>query len=152
MEIIRHGAKWIIKGDGESWPFDREFSRKWKAELALKIFKDGGNKKDYWKAAKEDKPIRTSRIYDRIALARRKYPDGVKIKSDENVVVSRNIGSGSIEIKVASLSDFHVRNISGGINISFAYDMLCARMLCTDIPEGARFGHSCSHGQDQRAS
>ncbi len=59
MEIIKMGRKYLIKGDEEGWVFNKNFPTKWKAEIALEVFKDGGSVQDYWKRKKhrEENPI-----------------------------------------------------------------------------------------------
>ena len=61
MKIVKVGRKWVIKGKGEGWIFKKKFPTKWKAEVALEVFKKGGRVSDYWKAAREcakKRPIR----------------------------------------------------------------------------------------------
>jgi len=53
MEIQRKGRKFIIQGDGTGWVFNRTFPTKWKALIALEVFKKGGGVSDYFKAARE---------------------------------------------------------------------------------------------------
>jgi len=48
MVIEREGEKWIVKGEGNGWIFIKRFPTKWKAEVALRIFKRGGKVSDYW--------------------------------------------------------------------------------------------------------
>ncbi len=59
MEIIKMGRKYVIKGDGDGWAFNKTFPTKWKAEIAMEVFKDGGTIQDYWKRKKfrEENPI-----------------------------------------------------------------------------------------------
>lgn len=60
MKLVKEGRKWIIEGDGEGWIFNKRFPSKWKAEIALKVFKNGGRVSDYWKEARryaESRPI-----------------------------------------------------------------------------------------------
>lgn len=59
MEIVKVHRKYVIKGDGNSWIFNKTFPTKWKAEMAVEVFKEGGTIKDYWKRKKprENNPI-----------------------------------------------------------------------------------------------
>jgi len=41
MKIVKVGKKWVIKGKGEGWIF-KKFPTKWKAEVALEVFKKEG--------------------------------------------------------------------------------------------------------------
>jgi hypothetical protein len=51
-----------------------------------------------------------------------------------------------IEVPVSELRDFHYLESSGGVGARSPRPMLYARMLCTSIPEGSDFPHSCQHG------
>lgn len=54
--IVKVGRKWAVEGDSEGWVFKKKFPTKWKAEVALEVFKKGGRVSDYWKAARERPP------------------------------------------------------------------------------------------------
>lgn len=56
MKVVKIGRKWAIEGEGEGWIFNRTFPTKWKAEVASKVFKEGGRVSDYWKRAREKAP------------------------------------------------------------------------------------------------
>ena len=75
MRIVKVGRKWAVEGVGEGWIFNKRFPTKWKATLALEVFKKGGRVSDYWKAAREHLPPkripwrageRVLRIFDEI--------------------------------------------------------------------------------------
>ena len=53
MELVKIGRKWMIEGDDEGWIFNKRFPMKWKAQLAMKVFKKGGRVSDYWKEARK---------------------------------------------------------------------------------------------------
>lgn len=53
MKLTKVKNKWVIKGKGEGWILNKTFPTKWKAEIALEVFKKGGRVSDYWKTAKE---------------------------------------------------------------------------------------------------
>ena len=53
MKVRKVGRKWVVEGDGEGWIYKRSFPTKWKALLAIEVFKSGGKVSDYWKAMKE---------------------------------------------------------------------------------------------------
>jgi hypothetical protein len=53
MRIVKIRKKWVIEGDGKGWIFNKRFPTKWKATIALDVFKKGGRVSDYWKAARE---------------------------------------------------------------------------------------------------
>lgn len=46
----------VVEGEGKGWVFNRTFSSKWKAELALDVFKKGGRVSDYWREARKRRP------------------------------------------------------------------------------------------------
>ncbi|QRF76132.1 hypothetical protein Thermo_01649 [Thermoplasmatales archaeon] len=48
MRVEKLDKKWIIKGEGDGWVFNRKFPRKWKAETALRLFREGRSLQDYW--------------------------------------------------------------------------------------------------------
>jgi len=54
----------------------------------------------------------------------------------------------TIDVENARFFDFLVSEISGGVQAPSPYPMLYAYMLCSDIPEGEEFVHSCRHGKD----
>lgn len=59
MKIEKKGKKWIVKGDGKEWIYNKTFLTKWKAEVAVEVFKEGGRVSDYWNKLKEiNRPIR----------------------------------------------------------------------------------------------
>lgn len=57
-KLEKKNNKWIIVGSGEGWIFNRTFPRKWKAEIALKVFQEGGKVSDYWKECRKSGPKR----------------------------------------------------------------------------------------------
>ena len=67
----------------------------------------------------------------------------------ESVEIARHPGDDrGCDVPVHVLSDPHLRTVSGGdiaVNPG-GQPMLYARMLCTDLPADADFGHSCRHG------
>jgi hypothetical protein len=48
MKVIRTGRKWKIEGNGNGWVFNKTFPRKFKAEIALRVYQEGGTVKQYW--------------------------------------------------------------------------------------------------------
>ncbi|MDQ3867092.1 MAG: hypothetical protein M3304_09770 [Actinomycetota bacterium] len=62
------------------------------------------------------------------------------------VVVSRGWGGGTIAVDERALGGFHVTFDAGGTGAILPRNTLAAYMLCTEIPDGAYFGHSCRHG------
>ncbi len=57
MRVEKAENKWIVVGEGEGWVFNRTFPRKWKAEIALDVFKVGGRVSDYWEDCRDFAPI-----------------------------------------------------------------------------------------------
>lgn len=47
MLVVRHGRKYGIEGVTEGWVTTRLFPRKWKAEIALEVFREGGTFRNY---------------------------------------------------------------------------------------------------------
>jgi len=62
MRIVKVEKKWKIEGEGKGWIFDRMFPTKWKAEVALEVFKEGGKVSDYWKKQRECAKNRPKRV------------------------------------------------------------------------------------------
>lgn len=60
MEIVKKEKKYIVQGDGDGWVFNKTFPTKWKAEIAMEVYKEGGNIQEYWRRKKfrEENPIR----------------------------------------------------------------------------------------------
>jgi hypothetical protein len=58
MRLTKTGRKWIVEGTGEGWIFHWKFPTKWKAEVAVKVFGEGGRASDYFKKAREEAPPR----------------------------------------------------------------------------------------------
>ncbi len=58
MKVEKSGKKWIVAGGGDGWVLKKKFPTKWKAELALRVWKKGGRVSDYWAAAREEKDRR----------------------------------------------------------------------------------------------
>jgi len=55
-ETRKKGRKWIVEGKGNGWIFEKTFPAKWKAQIAMKVFKEGGRVSDYWERAREEAP------------------------------------------------------------------------------------------------
>jgi len=47
MHVVRYGRKYRIEGVTEGWVTTRSFPTKWKAEIALEVFKAGGTFRNY---------------------------------------------------------------------------------------------------------
>jgi len=56
MRIAKVGRKWVIEGEGNGWIFNKTFPTKWKAEVAVEVFQEGGRVSNYWKRAREKAP------------------------------------------------------------------------------------------------
>jgi hypothetical protein len=52
MHIVARDRKWIIEGVSEGWVAGLSFPTKWKAEVALRVYQNGGGKRDYWAEVK----------------------------------------------------------------------------------------------------
>ena len=150
MKVEKSGKKWVVKGNGEGWVLTKTFPTKWKAELALKGYLEGGRVSDYWEAAREEAGERFRRMNDskekELERAREEFA-GVEIPADTMVTVCRHPGDDrSVAVPFSSLQDFHLKVVSGGVKARSAHPMLYARMWCSEIPKGEEFGHSCLHG------
>ena len=53
MNLVRKGHKWLIEGNGKEWIFNKQFSTKWQALLAMEVFGKGGGVSEYWAAKRE---------------------------------------------------------------------------------------------------
>ena len=42
MRVEKSGRKWMVSGQGDEWVLKKEYPTKWKAELALRVWKEGG--------------------------------------------------------------------------------------------------------------
>jgi len=65
------------------------------------------------------------------------------------VEVSRSGRGGSIEVPIAELHSFRPtfhNPCQHSSRRSYMLPVLSARMWCSIIPDGAEFGHSCTHG------
>ena len=49
LAIEKVGRKWKVIGSTDEWIFKRFFNRKWKAKIAVEVYKSGGRWKDYCK-------------------------------------------------------------------------------------------------------
>ena len=47
LEIEKEGRKWKVVGSTDEWIFRRVFNRKWKADIAVEVYKSGGKWKEY---------------------------------------------------------------------------------------------------------
>ena len=47
MEIEKVRNKWKVIGSDDEWIFKKIFNRKWKAKIAVEVYKSGGKWKDY---------------------------------------------------------------------------------------------------------
>jgi hypothetical protein len=61
-EAVKLGGSWVVRPKKFGWVFEKSFPTKWKAELALEVWRKGGRVSDYWQAARElQRSRRTSR-------------------------------------------------------------------------------------------
>jgi len=155
MKVKKTGKKWIVAGHGDGWVLKKEFPTKWKAEMALRVWKKGGRVSDYWAAAREEKVRREAIAFGRAAelaqgrlnSAQRLYPGGATFDDYELITVRRQPGDWrDIQVSFSELRDFHLSMASGGVGVSSNCYSLYARMWCSSIPEDAEFAHSCQHG------
>jgi hypothetical protein len=54
--------------------------------------------------------------------------------------------ANTLTVPLEDLWDFHWRSVSGGVQTRSPRPFLHARMLCSSIPNGSTFPHSCGHG------
>ncbi len=63
------------------------------------------------------------------------------------VTIRRSWGDWrTLQVPINALSGFHFTDLAGGTSARMPRNVLAAYMLCSDIPSGAFFGHSCMHG------
>jgi hypothetical protein len=67
MKLKKEGRKWVIQGDvneddNKGWIFRKKFPTKWKAEIAINVFKEGGRVSDYWEKVRKISNERPKRI------------------------------------------------------------------------------------------
>jgi hypothetical protein len=99
MKLEKVGRKWVIKGNGKGWIYKKRFPTKWKAEVALGVFKEGGRVSDYWSQAKERAKEHPQRIPWRVleklekALEEFKY---LEPGCDEIVEYAKDAGYGTV--------------------------------------------------------
>ena len=86
MKVEKTGRKWLVKGDGEGWIFRRKFPTKWKANVALKVFNEGGRVSDYWERARQEQPAP-------------RFPRGATKSVEKALEEIRQIGPGCDEIE-----------------------------------------------------
>lgn len=155
LRVQKVNRKWLVTGANPGWISKRQFPRKWKAELAIEIYRRGGRVSDYFAAMRDQREERAASRSDVIERARqdaiRRFgSDAAAALSTETVItIVRHSGhDGLARVPLNSLSDFHIRDESGGIARQLAWPTLCARIWCDEIPAEYRdnFGHSCAHG------
>ena len=155
MRVVKSGSKWIVSGQGDGWILKREYPNKWKAALALRVWKEGGRVSDYWAAAREEKDRRSQIAQEqadraarrKLESAWRKYPDGAVIDDGQLITVRRQPNDWrAAQVPFSELTDFHLTQVSGGLGSVTLHYGLYARMWCSSIPEGVEFAHSCQHG------
>jgi hypothetical protein len=65
---------------------------------------------------------------------------------DAMVTIARDTVDATVEVPASDLSGFHYASFSGGRGTRFAGRQLAAYVMCTSLPYGQYFGHSCEHG------
>lgn len=66
--------------------------------------------------------------------------------ADALVTIARDTVDATVEVPASELSGFHYASFSGGRGTRFAGRQLAAYVMCTSLPFGQHFGHSCEHG------
>ena len=54
FRLEKTGRKWRVGEYGEEWLFKRVYNRKWKAEVAIEVYKSGGRWRDYCERLREE--------------------------------------------------------------------------------------------------
>lgn len=54
IQPARLGRTWVLRPRRDGWPFRKSFPTKWRAELALDVWRRGGRVSDYWAAARRE--------------------------------------------------------------------------------------------------
>ncbi len=92
MKVVKKGRKWFIEGNGNGWIFNRSFPTKWKAEIALEVFKEGGRVSDYYWRIKEKAPPKRKpwRVIKKLEILCEKIKE-LRPTCDEIVEFAENI-------------------------------------------------------------
>jgi hypothetical protein len=53
----------------------------------------------------------------------------------------------SVDVPFSALTGWHMTTDAGGTHARLPRATLAAYVLCTDLPAGEEFGHSCIHGR-----
>jgi len=101
MKLVKKGRKWSVEGDGEDWIFNKRFPTKWKAEIALRVFENGGRVSDYWKEARryaESRPaIEPKHVLKKLESALEEIRE-LDPTCDEIVEFAKDTGYGEVTI------------------------------------------------------
>jgi hypothetical protein len=65
---------------------------------------------------------------------------------DPLVTIARDTVDATVEVPASELSGYHYASFSGGRGTRFAGRQWAAYVMCTSLPYGRYFGHSCEHG------
>ena len=65
---------------------------------------------------------------------------------DPLVTIARDTVDATVEVPASELTGYHYASFSGGRGTRFAGRQLAAYVMCTSLPYGRYFGHSCEHG------
>ncbi|NIM92098.1 MAG: hypothetical protein GTO18_00065 [Anaerolineales bacterium] len=62
LKVIQHKGKYIVEGDNPGWLSNEVFSRRWRANLAIKVYKNGGSISEYNKAVRRTNKLRGHKV------------------------------------------------------------------------------------------
>lgn len=62
------------------------------------------------------------------------------------VTIARDHGDATVEVWESDLTGFHYASVTGGRAAKLPGPKLAAYVMCTSLPYGKYFGHSCEHG------
>ena len=78
LAIEKVGRKWKVIGSTDEWIFKRYFNRKWKAKIAVEVYKSGGRWKDYCEKINLE-PSHRSQPSHSIEVMRKAYEEITKL-------------------------------------------------------------------------
>jgi hypothetical protein len=80
MKIVKRGSSYAVEGSGDGWLFNRTYPARWKAKLAIEVFKKGGRVSDYWREAREEADARRYPDEKRLRLLVESEPENADLR------------------------------------------------------------------------
>ncbi len=115
--LVKDGRKWIVKGDRESWIRKKKLPAKWKAEIAMRVFINGGRVSDYWREARKCSERRPDRVPARVLEEMKGLCDaicGLNLTGDEIEEFAKGAAYGVVTVtENNAYFPPHIHNTSG---------------------------------------